>query len=56
MDTQKNMENKHKKVLVSGCSSGFGFLTAVGAAKLGYDVVATMRNLNKAEPLKKGTG
>lgn len=53
MDTQKNTENKYKKVLVTGCSSGFGFLTAVGAAKLGYEVIATMRNLDKAEPLKK---
>ena len=54
MATKNNTENTHKKVLITGCSSGFGFLTAVAAAKLGYDVVATMRNLNKAEPLKKG--
>lgn len=31
-------------VLVSGCSSGFGLLIAVAAAKLGHRVFATMRN------------
>jgi NAD(P)-dependent dehydrogenase (short-subunit alcohol dehydrogenase family) len=36
-----------KRVLITGCSSGFGMLAAVGAAKAGYDVVATMRNLDK---------
>ena len=53
MEAQKNLENTHKKVLITGCSSGFGLLTAVGAAKLGHDVVATMRNLGKSEPLKR---
>ena len=42
---------KHKKVLITGCSSGFGLLTAVGAAKAGHDCIATMRNLDKAGPL-----
>ena len=31
-------------VLVSGCSSGFGLLIAIAAAKLGHRVFATMRN------------
>ena len=53
MEAQNNTDNIRKKVLISGCSSGFGFLSAVGAAKLGYDVVATMRNLAKSVPLKK---
>jgi len=41
-----------KKVLISGCSSGFGLLTAVQAAKAGYNVIATMRNMKKAEYLQ----
>ena len=52
METQKNTKNNSKKVLITGCSSGFGLLTAVGAAKAGFDVIATMRNLDKAESLK----
>src|SRR5690606_16038167 len=34
-------------VLISGCSSGFGLLTAVRAAKSGHRVFATMRNLDR---------
>ena len=41
-----------KRVLITGCSSGFGLLTAAGAAKAGYDVVATMRNLDKRDALE----
>ena len=29
------VETKKKRVLITGCSSGFGLLTAVGAAKVG---------------------
>ncbi len=46
------METGKKRVLITGCSSGFGLLTTVSAAKAGFDVVATMRNLNKAEDLR----
>lgn len=42
-----------KRVLITGCSSGFGLLTAVGAAKAGFDCIATMRNLNKAHYLEE---
>jgi NAD(P)-dependent dehydrogenase (short-subunit alcohol dehydrogenase family) len=52
METQGTTQKSRQTVLISGCSSGFGLLTAVGAAQAGYDVIATMRNLNKAEPLK----
>ena len=38
-------------VLVTGCSSGFGLLTAVTFARRGHHVVASMRNTAKAEPL-----
>ena len=44
---------KKKRVLITGCSSGFGLLTAVGAAKAGFEVIATMRNLQKSEHLKQ---
>lgn len=46
------MEKNRKKVLITGCSSGFGLLTAVAAAKAGFEVVATMRNLDKDVNLK----
>lgn len=44
---------RNKRVLITGCSSGFGLLTAVEAARAGYDVVATMRNLGKADYLRQ---
>jgi len=44
--------NTLKRVLITGCSSGFGLLTAVQASKAGFQCIATMRDLNKAEPLK----
>src|SRR3972149_3033156 len=34
-------------VLITGCSSGFGLLTAARLAAKGYAVVATMRDLRK---------
>jgi len=40
-------------VLVTGCSSGFGLSTAVTLAGRGWDVFATMRNLEKRERLDK---
>ncbi len=48
------MDDKQKKrVLITGCSSGFGLLCAVEAAKSGYDVIATMRNMDKASYLEQ---
>ena len=38
-------------VLVTGCSSGIGFLTSLGFARQGHTTVASLRNLDKAEPL-----
>jgi NAD(P)-dependent dehydrogenase (short-subunit alcohol dehydrogenase family) len=43
----ENSTQKSKKVLITGCSSGFGLLTAVLAARKGYEVIATMRNTDK---------
>ncbi|ERJ13153.1 SDR family oxidoreductase [Haloplasma contractile] len=38
-------------VLITGTSSGFGFMTALHLAEKGYYVIATMRNMNKKELL-----
>lgn len=40
-----------KSVLITGCSSGFGLRTAVGLAKSGWRVIATMRDLGRRERL-----
>jgi NAD(P)-dependent dehydrogenase (short-subunit alcohol dehydrogenase family) len=40
-------------VLVTGTSSGFGLATTVELAKSGWDVVATMRNLEKRSELDR---
>lgn len=54
MSTQDKEERANpKRVLITGCSSGFGLLTAVLAARQGFDVVATMRNTDKREPLER---
>ena len=45
-------DDKRKRVLVTGCSSGFGLLTAVEAAKAGFNCIATMRNMAKADYLR----
>ncbi len=46
------MQPKKKKiVLITGCSSGFGMLTAVHLASHGHEVYATMRNLDKRDRL-----
>ena len=46
-------QNSTKTVLITGCSSGFGLLTTVTAAKAGFNVIATMRNLKKIDRLQK---
>ena len=42
-----------KTAIVTGSSSGFGELIAIELAKTGFQVIATMRNLNKKEHLLK---
>lgn len=40
-----------KVILITGCSSGFGMLTAARLASRGHHVIATMRNLNRQNAL-----
>ncbi|HEV3226203.1 MAG TPA: SDR family oxidoreductase [Acidimicrobiales bacterium] len=40
-------------VLITGCNSGFGFHASVTFARQGHDVFATVRNLDRAEPLRR---
>jgi NAD(P)-dependent dehydrogenase (short-subunit alcohol dehydrogenase family) len=47
-----DITTKRKRVLITGCSSGFGLLTAVAAARAGYDCIATMRNPAKTDYLR----
>jgi NAD(P)-dependent dehydrogenase (short-subunit alcohol dehydrogenase family) len=41
-----------RTALITGCSSGFGLLTAVTLAQRGWRVIATMRDLSRSEKLK----
>ena len=45
------MDNQ-KVILITGCSSGFGLLTAVRLAAQGHLVWATMRDLSKKQLLE----
>ncbi|MCM3706104.1 MULTISPECIES: SDR family oxidoreductase [Cytobacillus] len=40
-----------KYAVITGCSSGFGILMAIELAKIGFHVLATMRNLDKSKIL-----
>ena len=42
---------KKKTAVITGASSGFGFLTTIELAKEGFYVLATMRDLSKREKL-----
>jgi NAD(P)-dependent dehydrogenase (short-subunit alcohol dehydrogenase family) len=42
---------KRKKAIVTGTSSGFGMLCAVELAKAGFEVISTVKSLDKAENL-----
>jgi NAD(P)-dependent dehydrogenase (short-subunit alcohol dehydrogenase family) len=43
------------RVLITGSNSGFGLLSAIGFARAGHDVVATMRNPAKGDALRAAT-
>ena len=43
----------NKIILITGCSSGFGMLTAARLAAGGHTIYATMRNLHKQDTLKQ---
>lgn len=48
------MALKHESVVViTGSSTGIGFETSLAFARNGYRTFATMRDLSKAEPIKK---
>lgn len=49
------MSNMKKIVLITGCSSGFGYLTALTLARNGYITKASLRDINsdKAKELQK---
>ena len=47
----RNMSST-KTVLITGASSGFGMLTSITMAKYGWQVLATMRNLERRETLE----
>src|SRR5437870_6473657 len=38
-------------VLLTGCNSGFGLHASLNFARQGHDVFATVRNLDRADPL-----
>ncbi|HOW36519.1 MAG TPA: SDR family oxidoreductase [Candidatus Omnitrophota bacterium] len=46
-----NLPRTSKVILITGCSSGFGLLTAARLAAKGHIVFATMRNLEKSQAL-----
>jgi NAD(P)-dependent dehydrogenase (short-subunit alcohol dehydrogenase family) len=48
---QSGSNSTRKVALITGASSGFGLLTAIALAQDGFDVVATMRSLDKQETL-----
>lgn len=50
------MTSDRPTALVTGCSSGFGLLTAVELARRNHHVVATMRDPAKAGPLRDAAG
>ncbi|MFD9355048.1 SDR family oxidoreductase [Streptomyces sp. NPDC060031] len=45
--------NTPQTVLITGTSSGIGLAAAVAAAEAGWQVVATMRDTGKADPLRR---
>ena len=47
-----NNSSNNKIILITGCSSGFGMLTAAMLAAGGHTIYATMRNLQKQDTLK----
>ena len=41
-----------KNILITGCSSGIGYVTAIGLKERGYNVIATVRKAEDVEKLK----
>lgn len=53
MENETTPRKSSKHVLITGCSSGFGLFTAIDAARAGFTVTATMRNLAKKTALEE---
>lgn len=51
-DLEANTQTQAKTVLITGTSSGIGLATAITLAQAGWNTIATMRNLDRASPLK----
>ncbi|MBT2544323.1 SDR family oxidoreductase [Streptomyces sp. ISL-44] len=52
MSTAHTTPTAAKTVLITGTSSGIGLAAAVAAAEAGWQVIATMRDTGKADPLR----
>lgn len=52
MSTAHTTPATPKTVLITGTSSGIGLAAAVAAAEAGWQVIATMRDTGKADPLR----
>lgn len=52
MSTAHTTPTAPKTVLITGTSSGIGLAAAVAAAEAGWQVIATMRDTGKADPLR----
>ena len=44
---------KEKIALVTGCSTGIGYITSLTLARNGFYTYATMRNLDKSSNIKE---
>lgn len=51
-DSTLSSRSEGKTVLVTGTSSGIGLATAIALAKVGWNTVATVRNLNRVSALE----
>ncbi|MEU9305477.1 SDR family oxidoreductase [Streptomyces sp. NPDC048269] len=53
MNATPTAPTPRKTVLITGTSSGIGLAAAVAAAQAGWQVIATMRDTGKADPLRR---
>ncbi|MFX0098158.1 MAG: SDR family oxidoreductase [Candidatus Hodarchaeota archaeon] len=53
MANKRDTKKDPKVIFITGCSRGFGYLTAKTLAKKGYKVYASMRNVDSRNKVKK---